>query len=221
MLAADATGTRGTGGLRALAAEQGVRPRRRRRRPSSHRADRLGGAPGDHHAGRPGEAAYSTVAIMTLGWALLYVVFALLVMRWSRGRASGGGGAGGDHDHLRRRRGRRLVRTRQARGRIPALPEDLLGLLTIIVIPVQFLLLVVAMIAFNQQWSVEEERPIGGAPPAGGVPPGGDAGETVAGPLARSTRAVASPRRAGDHGPDRRRRRRRLVRLQAEPGRLT
>ena len=46
----------------------------------------------------------------------------------------------------------------------PALPEDLLGLLTLIVVPVQLLLIVVAMIGFNQEWHVEEERPIGGRP---------------------------------------------------------
>jgi hypothetical protein len=43
----------------------------------------------------------------------------------------------------------------------PALPEGLLGLLTVLLIPVQLILIVVAMVAFNQQWHVEEERPIG------------------------------------------------------------
>ncbi len=46
----------------------------------------------------------------------------------------------------------------------PALPEDFLGLLTIIVIPVQLLLITVAMVGFNQNWHVEEERPVGGVP---------------------------------------------------------
>ena len=44
------------------------------------------------------------------------------------------------------------------------MPEDLLGLLTLIVVPVQLLLVIVAMIGFNQDWHVEEERPIGGQP---------------------------------------------------------
>jgi hypothetical protein len=43
----------------------------------------------------------------------------------------------------------------------PLLPEELLGLLTLIMVPVQVLLVAVAMIAFNQNWHVEEERPIG------------------------------------------------------------
>jgi hypothetical protein len=49
----------------------------------------------------------------------------------------------------------------------PALPEDLLGLLTLVLIPVQLVLVAVAMIGFNQEWHVEEERPIGGRPLAG------------------------------------------------------
>lgn len=44
----------------------------------------------------------------------------------------------------------------------PALPEELLGLLTLLIVPVQIMLIAVAMVAFNQNWHVEEERPIGG-----------------------------------------------------------
>jgi hypothetical protein len=32
------------------------------------------------------------------------------------------------------------------------------------VIPVQLLLITVAMVGFNQEWHVEEERPVGGVP---------------------------------------------------------
>jgi hypothetical protein len=49
----------------------------------------------------------------------------------------------------------------------PALPEELLGLLTLLLVPVQVILIAVAMVAFNQDWHVEEERPIGDElPPA-------------------------------------------------------
>ena len=44
----------------------------------------------------------------------------------------------------------------------PALPEELLGLLTLLIVPVQIMLIAVAMVGFNQNWHVEEERPIGG-----------------------------------------------------------
>ncbi|MCE3267566.1 MAG: hypothetical protein K0S15_2275 [Solirubrobacterales bacterium] len=43
----------------------------------------------------------------------------------------------------------------------PALPEEVLGLLTLLMVPVQVILIAVAMVAFNQNWHVEEERPIG------------------------------------------------------------
>ncbi|MGH2923827.1 MAG: hypothetical protein ACRDKH_07360, partial [Solirubrobacterales bacterium] len=43
----------------------------------------------------------------------------------------------------------------------PALPEELLGLLTLLLVPVQVILVAVSMVAFNQNWHVEEERPIG------------------------------------------------------------
>jgi hypothetical protein len=46
----------------------------------------------------------------------------------------------------------------------PALPDDLLGLLCLLLVPVQLILIVVSMIGFNQNWHVEEERPIGGVP---------------------------------------------------------
>lgn len=102
------------------------------------------------------------VGVMTIAWAALYVIFALLVLRWNRGllpvvaamaivmvifaAVAAGGWFARAKDGLDS----------------PALPEELLGLLTIIVIPVQILLIAVAMVGFNQAWNVEEERPIGG-----------------------------------------------------------
>jgi len=47
----------------------------------------------------------------------------------------------------------------------PALPDDLLGLLCLLLVPLQVILIAVAMVAFNQNWHVEEERPIGDEPP--------------------------------------------------------
>jgi hypothetical protein len=43
----------------------------------------------------------------------------------------------------------------------PAIPEELLGVLTLVLVPVQVILIAVSLIAFNQEWHVEEERPIG------------------------------------------------------------
>jgi lysylphosphatidylglycerol synthetase-like protein (DUF2156 family) len=109
----------------------------------------------------------ASVAIMSLLWAGLYVFFALLVARWNRGvlpvaatlaiilaifaAVAAPGWFARDKPGLSP----------------PPLPDDLLGLLTILVVPVQLVLIAVAMVAFNQNWHVEEERPVGGVPLAG------------------------------------------------------
>jgi hypothetical protein len=46
----------------------------------------------------------------------------------------------------------------------PALPSDMLGLLTFILIPVEILLIAFAMRAFQQAWNVEVERQPDGGP---------------------------------------------------------
>jgi hypothetical protein len=48
----------------------------------------------------------------------------------------------------------------------PALASDVLGLLTALLVPLQALLVAVAMRGFRQQWHVEVERPA--EPPAAG-----------------------------------------------------
>jgi hypothetical protein len=122
----------------------------------------------------------ATVAAMTLVYASIYILFAFLVMRWNRGV-------------LPVTAALAIVLAifailaapawfaRDKEGLDPpALPDELLGLLTFIVVPVQLALIAIAMIGFNQNWHVEEERPIGGghydpdeepgAPPAPATP---------------------------------------------------
>jgi lysylphosphatidylglycerol synthetase-like protein (DUF2156 family) len=43
----------------------------------------------------------------------------------------------------------------------PLLPEELLGLIALLLVPIQVILVAVSMVAFNQSWHVEEERAIG------------------------------------------------------------
>ena len=104
----------------------------------------------------------ATVGALSIAWAALYILFAILVIRWNRGvlpvasalailmlifaAVSAPGWFARDKDGLTS----------------PAIPEELIGLLVVIVIPVQLLLIAVAMYGFNQNWHVEEERPIGG-----------------------------------------------------------
>jgi lysylphosphatidylglycerol synthetase-like protein (DUF2156 family) len=117
----------------------------------------------------------ASVAVMSLLWAGLYILFALLIARWNRGvlpvaaamaviLAIFAAIAAPDW----------FARSKDGLDS-PALPEDLLGTLTLILVPVQLILIVVAMIGFNQNWQVEEERPIGGQPLHGEDEPSGPA----------------------------------------------
>jgi hypothetical protein len=126
------------------------------------------------------------VAMMTLLYALLYILFAYLVSRWNRGilpvaaalaivlaifAAVAAPGW--------------FARAKEGLDS-PALPEELLGLITLLLVPVQLVLIAIALIAFNQNWHVEEERPLEGGlgprpedddlagPPPGGLPPNDD-----------------------------------------------
>ena len=83
----------------------------------------------------------------------------------------------------------------------PALPPDLLGLLCLLLVPVQVILVAVAMVAFNQNWHVEEERPIGDELPpvepprrSGGGKSTGRRSSTRSTRTTRSTRSTATRR---------------------------
>jgi hypothetical protein len=87
----------------------------------------------------------------------------------------------------------------------PALPPDLLGLLTLLMVPLQVVLIAVAMVAFNQDWHVEEERPIGDEIPP--VEPPEDEGPTEPRSTgrrsgsSRSSRSMRSTRGAATRRP--------------------
>jgi hypothetical protein len=107
------------------------------------------------------------VKALTIVYAALYVLFAFLVARWNRGvlpvasalaiilAIFAGIAAPAWFD--------------RAKDGLsdPALPPDLLGILCLVLVPVQVILIAVAMVAFNQDWHVEEERPIGDEIPPG------------------------------------------------------
>lgn len=108
----------------------------------------------------------TSIAIGTLAWAALYVIFAILILNWNRGllpvAASlavimtifAGVAAPGW-----------FARAKDGLDS-PILPEDLVGLLIVVLVPVQILLVIVSLVAFNQEWHVEEERPVEGGPMA-------------------------------------------------------
>ncbi|MDX6605307.1 MAG: hypothetical protein QOF23_1816 [Solirubrobacterales bacterium] len=108
-------------------------------------------------------------------YALLYAFFAFLVARWSRGILPVAAAlsmilaifcAVGANSWF----------ARDKAGFDEALlPSSLLGALVIVLGLLQIVLIAVALFGFNQEWHVEEERPIGsgedyGAAPGGGAP---------------------------------------------------
>jgi hypothetical protein len=109
----------------------------------------------------------STVGVLTLIWALLYVLFAVLAARWSRGVLPVASASAIILAIFAAVAAPAWFARSKTGLSPPPLPDDLLGVLTILVIPVQLLVILFAMLGFNQEWHVEEERPVGGIPLAG------------------------------------------------------
>jgi hypothetical protein len=105
-----------------------------------------------------------SVGVITLIWAATYVAFGLLVYRWSRGILPVASASAIILAIFAAVAAPAWFARSKTGLSPPPLPDDLLGLLTIVVIPVQLLLITVAMVGFNQEWHVEEERPVGGVP---------------------------------------------------------
>jgi hypothetical protein len=105
------------------------------------------------------------VAMMSIIYALLYILFAYLVWRWSRGILPVAAALAIILAIFAAVAAPAWFARSKEGLTSPLLPEDLLGLLTLLVVPVQLVLIAIALIAFNQNWHVEEERPIGGGPP--------------------------------------------------------
>jgi hypothetical protein len=140
------------------------------------------------------------VKALTIAYAALYVLFAFLVARWNRGvlpvasalaiilAIFAGIAAPAWFD--------------RAKDGLsdPALPPDLLGILCLLLVPIQVILIAVAMVAFNQDWHVEEERPIGDEIPPSRDPEEPDEPKPArrSGRTSRASRSTATrrPRKA-------------------------
>jgi hypothetical protein len=105
-----------------------------------------------------------SVGIMTIAWAALYIFFAFLVIRWNRGVLPVAASLAIIMAIFAAIAAPAWFARDKPGLSSPALPEDLLGLLCVLVIPASILLIIVSMVGFNQEWHVEEERPIGGGP---------------------------------------------------------
>ena len=101
------------------------------------------------------------VGVITLVWAALYILFAVLVLRWNRGVLPVAAALAIIMAIFAAISAPAWFDRSKPGLSPPALPDDLLGLLCLIVIPAQILLIAVSLVGFNQEWHVEEERPIG------------------------------------------------------------
>jgi hypothetical protein len=104
-----------------------------------------------------------TVAAMAVVWAGLYILFAFLVLRWNRGVLPVASALAIILAIFAVIAAPAWFARDKTGLESPALPEELLGLLTFLLVPVQLALIAIAMIAFNQNWHVEEERRVGGS----------------------------------------------------------
>ena len=104
----------------------------------------------------------ASVGVATLVWAGIYVLFAFLIARWNRGVLPVTAALAIILAIFAAIAAPAWFARDKAGLSSPALPEDFLGLLTILVVPIQLLLIAIAMVGFNQEWHVEEERPVGG-----------------------------------------------------------
>jgi peptidoglycan/LPS O-acetylase OafA/YrhL len=119
----------------------------------------------------------TVMAIVTLIYGLMYAFFAFLVARWNRGILPVAAAlsmilaifcaVGADSWFARDKSG-------FEEGLVPV---TLIGLFVVILGLLQIVLMAIAIYGFNQEWHVEEERPIGssedygaGAPPENGAP---------------------------------------------------
>jgi hypothetical protein len=119
----------------------------------------------------------TAIAVVTLIYGLLYGFFAFLVARWNRGILPVAAAlsmilailcaVGADSWFARDKAGFEDA----------LIPVTLIGLFVVILALLQIVLIAAALYAFNQEWHVEEERPIGsgedygaGAPPENGAP---------------------------------------------------
>jgi hypothetical protein len=118
----------------------------------------------------------TSMGIVCLIFAVVYLAFAYFIARWSRGVLPVVAAfavlliiyclVGVDSWFIRDKAGFEEA----------LLPSPLIGTFVILLIPIQALLIVAATLGFNQEWHVEEERPIGsgedygaGAPPENGI----------------------------------------------------
>lgn len=103
----------------------------------------------------------AVMGVIALLMALVYVVFAILCAYWSRGVLPVSAAAAVLMAIFAGVAAPSWFSRDRAGFDEAMLPSPVLGTLTIVLLLVQVAVVIVALIAFNQDWHVEEERPIG------------------------------------------------------------
>jgi hypothetical protein len=95
--------------------------------------------------------------IVSIGYILVYILMAVYVGRWNRGTLPVAAGLAILFAVVAAVAGPAWFDRDKAGFEDPALDPAILGLLTLIIVPVQVLLIAFAMRGFQQQWNVEIE----------------------------------------------------------------
>ncbi|MEA2408545.1 MAG: hypothetical protein QOE69_2664 [Thermoleophilaceae bacterium] len=104
-----------------------------------------------------GWAELQGMEIVSIAYALLYLMMAYFVSRWNRGVLPVAAGLAVLFAVVAAVAGPAWFDRDKAGFADPALEPSILGLLTIILVPVQLLLVAFAMRGFQQQWNTEIE----------------------------------------------------------------
>jgi len=98
--------------------------------------------------------------MVAFAYIFLYVLMAFYVVRWNRGVLPVASALAVLLGVVAAVSGPAWFARDKAGFADPTLDPSILGLLTIIIVPVQLLLLAFAMRGFSQKWNVEVERPV-------------------------------------------------------------
>ena len=107
--------------------------------------------------------------IVSFGYIVIYLVMAYFVTRWNRGVLPVAAALAVLFAVIAAVAGPAWFARDKAGFDVPALDPGILGMLTLILVPVQILLIAFAMRGFQQEWNVEVEVSPDGA--AGPTPP--------------------------------------------------
>ncbi|HWP33853.1 MAG TPA: hypothetical protein VNL97_08920 [Solirubrobacterales bacterium] len=119
----------------------------------------------------------SGMGVICLIFAVLYAFFAFLVARWNRGILPVAASLSTILAIFCATGAESWFARDKAGFEEALIPVPLIGTLVVILVLLQIAIVVIALYGFNQNWHVEEERPIGsgedygaGAPPENGAP---------------------------------------------------